>query len=164
VNLEARAPSCFSSTYVLKADGRPIGKFEGRWFSESLDIHLTGRRKLAFEKLGWLGSEFVLKNEEQEAYVGHADRAGFFTSSWNLDLSIGPAELAKAGWFDTGYEVRQRDKVVGRVDRIGWCERGWIVEGRGLQVEDLLLVGLVYQTVLARQQRHAAHGGHAAGS
>jgi hypothetical protein len=164
MRLEARAASCFSSTYVLKADGRPVGKYEGRWFSESLDIHLTGRRKLAFEKLGWFGSEFVLKSEEPDAYLGHADRAGFFTSGWNLDLSVGAAELVRAGWFDSGYEVRQRGQVLGRVDRIGWCERGWKAHGGGLQVEDLILVGLVYHIVLSRQQRSQAHGGHAAGS
>ena len=44
--LEARAANCCSSTFVLKVDDRPVGKFEGRWFSESLDISLTGRRRL----------------------------------------------------------------------------------------------------------------------
>ena len=43
--LEARAASCFSSTFVLKLDDRAIGKYEGRWFSESLDLALTGRRR-----------------------------------------------------------------------------------------------------------------------
>jgi hypothetical protein len=163
--LEARTPSCFSSEYVLKADGRPVGKYEGRWFSESLDIQLTGRRKLTLQKLGWFGSEFVLKREEPEAFHGHADRAGFFPSSWNLDLSAGPAELVKAGWFGTDYEVRRQGQVIGRVDRVGWCERGWIAEGADLAVEDLLLVGLVFHIIIQRRQRAAAaHGGHAAGS
>lgn len=162
--LEARAASCFSQTYVLKVDGRPIGKFEGRWFSESLDIAMTGRRHLTFEKIGWLSSEFVLKSEEPEAYLGHADRAGIFTSSWNLDLSVGPAELARSGWFDSGYDIKHGEQILGKVDRIGWCERGWQATDRGgLRVEDLLLVGMVYQTVLRRQQSAQA-GGHAAGS
>lgn len=158
--LEAHAESCFSTTHILKLDGRAIGKFEGRWFGESLDIALIGRRKLIFHKLNWLSSEFVLKSEEPEAYLGHADRAGLFTSAWKVDLSIGACELVRAGWFDTAYHVQQGDRVEGRVDRLGWCERGWQVSGERLSEEDMILVGMVYHTVLRRQQQAAAaHGG-----
>lgn len=160
--LEARSANCCSTEFILKIDGRPVGKFEGRWFSETLDLALTGRRKLVFQKLGWMGSEFVLKREEPEGYVGHADRAGMFSSQWNLDLSCGPAELAKAGWLSSNYEIRQSGRTIGRVDRMGWCENGWRAEGTGLKEEDLMLVGLVYHTVLRRQQQAAA--AHGAGS
>jgi len=54
--LEARAADCFSSKFVLKVNGRSLGMFQGRWFSESLDIELTERRHLQFRKVGWLGS------------------------------------------------------------------------------------------------------------
>ena len=157
--LEARASSCFSYPYVLKLDGRAVGKFDGRWFSESLDIHLTGRRKLIFEKIGWGGSEFVLKSEEPDAFFGHAKRAGFFSSQWNLDLSAGPIELVHAGWFSSSYEIKQGERTIGNVDRLGWCERGWQAQAAGVaSMEDLLLIGMVYQTIQRRQQAAAAHG------
>jgi hypothetical protein len=159
--LEARAANCFSSTYVLKCNDHPIGKFEGRWFSEGLDISLTGRRQLRFEKVSWLSSQFVLKDAEYEDPVVEADRAGFFTNSWDLQLTVGPAQLVKAGWFDTGYQIEQADQVLGRVDRIGMCERGFQVDGGDdLSLEDLMLVGLVYHIIQQRQaHQHAAHHG-----
>ena len=58
--LEALSPSCWSDLYVLKLDGRPWGEYRGRWFSECVDIHLTGRHQLGLEKAGWLGSRFTL--------------------------------------------------------------------------------------------------------
>jgi len=39
--LEARAESCFSSTFVLKRDARAIGKLVGRWFTEGLGASPT---------------------------------------------------------------------------------------------------------------------------
>jgi hypothetical protein len=157
--VEAKAANCFSSTYVLKINHHAAGKFESRWFSESIDIALTGRRRLIFQKLGWLGSEFVLRAAEAETFLGHATRAGFLTSSWHLDLSIGPCTLAKSDWFDSGYSVQQSGLPVGRVERLGWCERGWQASSSRLTEEDLILVGLVYHTVLRRAQAAAAHGG-----
>jgi hypothetical protein len=159
--LEARAANCFSSTFVLKADGRPVGKFEGQWLSESLDIHLTGRRQLQFEKLGWLGSRFVLRDASGRP-LGTADRSSVFTSAWDLGLSTGPGRLEKEDWLGSAYIVRQDGEGKARVDRTGWCERGWQVEG-GLHEEDLLLIGLVYHTI-GRRAAQAQAAAHPAGS
>ncbi len=161
--LEARPEGCCSSTFVLKIDGRPLGSFDGRWFSEGLDISLLGRRRLRLDKLSWLGSHFVLRDEAGQKFA-EADRAGVFTSTWDLDLSGGRCTMEKPGWFDSAYTVRYGSAVLANVDRLGLCERGWRVEGHsGLSQEDAILVGLIYHTVLQRQQQ-AAHGGHAAGS
>ncbi len=163
--LEAEAASCFSSTFVLKLDGRPVGKFEGRWLSEGIDLALVGRRRLRFEKAGWVGSHFQLLAAGEQEPIAEADRSGLFTSSWDLTLSVGPAQMAREGWFATGYAVRRGGREVARVDRTGACSRGWFVEGHGLGEEDLILIGLVYHTVRRREaSRHAAAGGHASGS
>ncbi|HEX5272579.1 MAG TPA: hypothetical protein VFW33_18910 [Gemmataceae bacterium] len=160
--LEAEAANCFSSTYVLKLDGRPLGKFEGRWLSEGIDLALVERRRLRFEKVGWLGSHFRLVAEGEEEPVAEADRAGLFTSAWDLDLSKGQAQMVREGWFATGYAVQRGDHEVARVDRTGLCSRGWFVEGHRLHDEDLILIGLVYHTIRRREaSRHAAAGGHA---
>jgi hypothetical protein len=152
--LEARAADCFSSTLVLKIDGRPVGKIESRWMSESLDIHMTGRRQLVFEKIGWMGSQFVLREASGQP-LGAADRSGFFSSTWDLDLGAGPARLVKENWFGSAYALRQEGLELARADRIGPCERGWFVEG-DLDDEDLLLVGLVYHTILRRAAQAAS--------
>src|SRR5262245_7753571 len=144
--LEGRAAGCFSATFVLKLNGRPVGKYEGRWFSESLDVALTERRRLEFHKVGWMGSDFELLAAEQdeEEVLGSCRRSGIFTSGWDLHLSAGAAHLVRPGWFDTSYEVRQGDGVLARVDRLGWCERGWYVEAyTELTEEDMILIGLV---------------------
>jgi hypothetical protein len=151
--LQAKAANCFSSTFILRRNGTRIGKYDGRWFSECQDIHLTGRRTLQFRKIGWLGSEFELVTaDEEQAIVGHACRSGLFTSSWDLELSIGAARLGRMA-FNTMYELVQDRISLARVDREGACRRSWIVDGAGtLQDEDLLLIGLVYQTILQRQR------------
>jgi hypothetical protein len=153
--LEARAANCFSAKFVLKVDGRPFGVFHGRWFSECLDIDLTERRHLQFRKVGWLGSQFELIDTTFKQLHGGCSRSGFFTSSWDLNLSVGPGRLERADWFSAAYEFKQGARVQARVNRLGWCERGWLVDGEdALRQEDLLLIGLVYQVIL---WRHAAH-------
>lgn len=165
MNLQAEPASCFSSTFILKIDGRPVGKFEGRWLGEGVDLALVERRRLRFEKVGWIGSHFRLVAEGEEQPAGEADRSGLFTSSWDLALSGGPAQMAREGWFATGYVVRRGDEELARVDRTGMCSRGWFVEGSRLKEEDLILIGLVYHTIKRREaSQHAAAGGHAAGS
>jgi hypothetical protein len=152
--LEAQATHCFSSTFALKVNGRPLGKFQGRWFSESLDIDLTERRHLQFRKVGWLSSQFELVDSIYKHHLGNCNRSGLFTSGWDLNLSIGPGRLEKVGWFNSAYEFKQGAQVQARVDRLGWCERGWIVDGGdALRQEDLLLIGLIYHVI---QQRAAA--------
>jgi hypothetical protein len=163
--LEARAANCFSTTFILKLEGRPLGKFDGRWFSESLDVSLLERHQLQFQKVGWLGSQFVLQEMPEGQALGRADRSGLFTSSWDLEVSSGPGRLEKAGWFDSAYVFRQGDAIRARVDRLGVCERGWSVEGSDpLTPMDLLLIGLVFHVIQQRAAHQAAAGGHAAGS
>jgi hypothetical protein len=158
--LEARAEGCFSTTHVLKLDDRPCGKFWGRFFSEGIDVQLTGRRHWRFDKVGWLSNQFVLRDADTGQEYARADRTAIFSSAWELELSIGKAEFIQAGWFDPAYEVRQQGNVHGRADRLGWCQRGWTVENLGaLNETDLLLAGLVYHVIQLRQQQAAAAAG-----
>ena len=159
--LESRAAGCFSLKSVLKVNGRPSGKFERRWFSESLDVYLIERGHLEFRKVSWAGSQFTLVDPAGEKVLGSCSRSGFFTSSWDLVLSAGPGKLERVGWFDTAYQFKQGNRVQARVERLGLCEKGWRVEGSdALTQEDLLLIGLVYQIL---QQRQAAAASGAAG-
>jgi hypothetical protein len=159
--LEARAANCFSTTFLLKLEGRPLGKFEGRWFSESLDVNLLERHQLQFQKVSWLGSQFVLQEMPEQHPLGRANRSGMFTSGWDLELSTGPGWLEKEGWFGTAYVFRQGGGVLARVDRVGMCERGWYVEGGGaLKPADLLLIGLVFHVIQQRAAHQAATAGH----
>jgi hypothetical protein len=164
--LEARAENCCSSTFLLKIDDRPHGKFEGRWFSEGLDVQCTGRQRLQFQNVRWLGSEFVLQDLESQETLARAVRSGVFTSSWDVELSIGQAQLVRAGWFDTAYLVQQDNETQGRVDRLGVCDRGWYVQNLGnLDANDMIFIGLLYHTILQRERRqHGAHGGGFHGS
>jgi len=159
--LEARAENCFSSRFVLKRDGRPIGMFVGRWFSEALDIQMVGRRSLQFINTAWLGSSFQLTDVSGETVFGCAERSGLFTSSWDLQISTGPAQLVSAGFFSSGYLLEQDGRGLAQVDYHGACERGWWVDaGASLAETDLLLVGLLYHVL--RQRRNRQHSGSAA--
>jgi len=151
MRLEAISPNCFSNLYVLKLDGRPFGEYRGRWFSESVELRLTSRRRLILEKDGWLGSRFALTECADGRVVAEADRSGLFTSAWDLRLSTGPARLISAGWFNTGFQVIQGDRALAKVNRVGLCNGGWAVQADGkLQDTDLMLIGLIYHTILRR--------------
>jgi hypothetical protein len=72
--------------------------------------------------------------------------------------------LERAGWFDTGYRFKQGNHVRARVDRLGWCEKGWRVQGSdALTQEDFLLIGLVYQIIRQRQAAAASAAGPMSG-
>jgi hypothetical protein len=149
--LEARASSCWTSTLVLNRDGQPVGTCAGRWFSESRDVTLSGQRELVFEKIGWF-SRFVLTDAGSGRPLGAADRSGWLPRSWDLELSVGPAQMVRPGWLAQGYVVKQGDAILARVERRSLWERGWSVTGDAALTEaDLLLIGLVYQTA------HHAH-------
>jgi hypothetical protein len=155
--LEAVSPSCWSNQYVLKLDGRPWGEFRGRWFSECIDIRLTGHHQLHLEKASWLGSRFALTDTANGQVVAAADRSGVFTSAWDLRLSNGPGRLVSAGWFNTGYRVLQGGRALAEVNRIDLCNGGWAVgDGGSLQKSDLLFIGLIYHTILRRNAAAAS--------
>jgi hypothetical protein len=152
--LEARSPSCWSNHYVLKMNGRPLGEFRGRWFSEAIDVRLMERRTLHLEKSSWLGSHFTLTDAQTGQMLGQADRAGLFTAAWNLQLLSGPARLASPQWFTREYTVTRERSAVATVRPIGFCEGGWLVEDSGeLAASDLILIGLIYHTILERAKR-----------
>jgi len=153
MHLVARSPSCFSSQYVLKLDGRSVGQFQGRWFGEGIDIRLTERLRLRFEKTSWLSSKFQLIDANSSDILAQGNRSGFFTGSWDISLSTGPANLVRTSLFSSAFEVQQDGKNVANASRIGWCEGGWEIEDKGtLDATDLVFVGLVYHTILQRQR------------
>lgn len=155
MHLEARAPNCFSRHFVLKLDERPVGTFKGRWFSEGIDIRLTERLQLHFEKLSWVGSDFRLIDVNTQEVLAQGQRAGWFTRTWNLQLRTGPAQLVAPSLFSFRYNVIQNGEIVASVERYNWCERGWRAEEFGtLDATDLVFVGLVYHTILERSRRN----------
>jgi hypothetical protein len=113
--LEALSSNCWSDLYILKLDDRPWGEYRGRWSTENVDIHLTGRRHLRLEKAGWLGSRFALTDLDGRI-LAEADRVGVFASAWDLRLSSGPARLLSAGWFNTAYKVVQDGRVLAEIN------------------------------------------------
>jgi hypothetical protein len=146
--LEARATNCFATTFVVKMNGRPVGRFDTRWYSVESNIAMTERRQLRFERVGWLNTHFTLKREGDQEPIGWAARSGFFSSAWDLRLSCGAAQLVRAGWFQTGYIVQQKAAILGRVDQIGRCaQSGWVVEAEYLCLEDMVLVGMIHLAI-----------------
>lgn len=155
MELEAQSPSCFSTEYLLKLDGRPVGRFRGRWFSEGVDVRLTERLQLHFEKASWLGSDFRLIDAQTEEVLATGRRAGFFSRTWDLELRSGPAQRASNGLFSTAYNVQQLGNTAARATRTSWCSGGWRVDSDGtLDATDVVFIGLVYHTILRRQRNN----------
>ncbi len=149
--LEARSRSCLSSEYVLKLDDNPHGTFRARALSERIDVRLGGRRQLRFDKQSWLGSRLTLTDPASAGTVAEAERAGTFTSAWDLRLSSGPARLVSAGMFNTGFIVERAGRTIAEVNRLGMCDGGWCVRANEpLTATDLIFIGLTYSTILRR--------------
>jgi hypothetical protein len=160
--LEAKAEDCCSRTYVLKLNNQAIGSIQGRFMSEGLDLALTGRQRLKLDKASWLSSHFQLKDAESDEVLVEARAAGMFRAGWNLTLASGPATFTRAGFFKTGYEIRRGGQLLGTVDRLGLCERGWRVQkiSDDLTAPDLILAGVIYHIIKKREEQAAAaaHG------
>jgi hypothetical protein len=149
--LEALSPSCFSNLYVLKLDGRPWGEYHGRWFSESVDIRVSGRRNLVLEKVGWMGWQFKLTDTADGRVLATAQRAGAFTSAWDLRFGNEPARLVSAGWLNWSYNLAVGGRHVAGVTRVGACNGGWVVQHHGEPAPtDLLFTGMIFHTILRR--------------
>ena len=153
MHLESQSPDCFSNNYILRLDGRPFGEFSGRWFDEGMDIRGTGHRRYRFEKASWFGSHFQLV-DNSGTVLAQADRSGFLTSRWTLQLNAADAELVSLGFFNTGFGVVSEKQQLAVVDRASGCNAGWYVQSHeDMPVEDLLFTGLIFHTILARRRR-----------
>ena len=143
--LEAKRRACFISAYLLKLDGHPHGVVrEGSSVGE-MKVRCLGRQRLSFRDVGGVWKTNLILKQFGGRRVGRACPRGFFSSEWDLDLSIGACLLTPSA---REYEVRHGKQVVARVERVGVCCPGWRVRGRRSLVDtDLILVGLVYQTI-----------------
>lgn len=159
--LTARQEHCFTSHHLLTLDGKRIGSYNGRWFSEGMDIALLGRRSLRFRNQAMLGSEFCLQDEQSCVTVAEGVPSGWFTTSWDLRLSEGRCTLQRDGWMSWSMIVVREGMTIARVDRLGLCEAGWQASGGQLtNMEDLLLVGLIFHTICSRQRSNNAAATH----
>jgi len=152
--LTARQEHCFTSHHLLTLDGKPAGSYNGRWFSEGLDVSLLGQRSLRFQNRAFFGSDFCLQDDKTNVILAEGVPSGWFSSPWNLELSLGPCRLQYEGWFTLSMAVVREGTTIARVDRLGWCEAGWQASGGQVTtLEDLLLVGLIFQILCSRRQR-----------
>ncbi len=144
--LEGRPAGWMTSNVELLLNGRSLGSVRARWFSEGLDLDLSGHQ-VRFERAAWLRSHFVLKDVEGNE-LGSAKLTGFFGLRWEMSLKSGDAVLERAGWFTSDYVLRQGGAITATVGLTGWFTRAWQVHANeSLSAEDVLLVGLVYETI-----------------
>ncbi|MEK6257586.1 MAG: hypothetical protein AABP62_03110 [Planctomycetota bacterium] len=157
--LEGRPTGLLTSNVELRLNGRSVGVVRARWFSEGMDLELGGH-PVRFEKPSWLRSHFVLKDAEGNE-LGSATLKGFFGLGWAMNLKSGEGSLERAGWFTTGYVLKQGSSITARVHVTGWFTREWqVVADDSLAAEDVLLIGLVYTTIRHREsRRHHQHSG-----
>ncbi len=153
--LEGRPAGWMTSNLELLLNGRSLGSVRARWFSEGLDLELSGHH-VRFEKVSWLRSHFVLKDADGNE-LGSAKLSGVFGRRWEMSLQSGDAVLERAGWFTSDHVLRQGGTILATVGLTGWFTRAWQVQADdSLPAEDVLLVGLIYTTIRHREsQQHA---------
>jgi hypothetical protein len=85
--------------------------------------------------------------------LGKASLKSMFSRTWELKLSFGSVELKPQGWLSAKYQVNQGSRTLTEIKRTGFFKAGWILlDGGVLSETDLLLVGLICETI----QRRAA--------
>ena len=137
-------------------NGHSLGVIRARWFSEGLDLDLGGN-SVRFEKPSWLRSRFVLKDADGSE-LGSATLTGFFGRRWAMNLKSGEGSLERAGWFTSGYVLKQGSSITARVNLTGWFTWEWqVIADDSVPAADVLLVGLVYTTIRHREsQQHSS--------
>jgi hypothetical protein len=149
--LEAKARGCFGREYTITFKGRPLGRFHSKWFSESLSIHLLGRRDLELRKQSMFGSQFALIDTENGTQLGSAKKAGLFSRKWKLQLSIGEATLVPTFWYSHHFKIILAGQEIGHT-RKHWLYNRWkVASDRDIPIVDQLLLGLIFQIVIDRQ-------------
>ena len=152
--LEARSPSCWSSTYALRHNGSVVGEFSGRWFSGGIEVALLEGRRWRFRRQGFLSSHHYLEDVRTGSVLGECHPAGVFTQTWDLLLTDGAARLGSKGFFNTGFVVVRGRECLADVDRLSVCSNDWRVRNITLaDFADELHVGLLYHTILRRRSQ-----------
>lgn len=86
--------------------------------------------------------------------LGSATSSGFFGLRWILSLKSGPGTLERAGWFTSGFVLKQGEATTARVSLTGWFTREWeVIAADSLSEVDVLMIGLVYTTIRHRESR-----------
>ena len=92
--------------------------------------------------------------------LGSATLKGFFGLHWEMSLQSGAGFLERAGWFTSGYVLKQGGVITARANLTGWFTREWrVIAEDSLTAEDVLLIGLVYTTIRHRESRCHNHSG-----
>lgn len=156
MRLEAEARGCWGTRFALRLDGSPWGDVVGRGFGEGAEVRLLGRRRLTFKRQGFLRATYRLVDEDG-TQLGAGWQGGWVGTRWTVQLSCAEGTLVSAGVFNTGFRLLIEGVQVASAGEIGWCSRGWWVQGGSpLDACDLLMVGLVYNTILNHRRAAAA--------
>ncbi len=141
----------------LKLDDRPFGDYQSKGWKEGREIALVDGRRLLLQREGWLGSQFSLLDHKDKRVLAKAALRGTFSRTWDLQLSIGTVEFKPQGWLSTAYQITQGSRHLAVLKRTGFFKSGWILEDGGfLNETDLLLVGLIFDTLQRRAAAAAA--------
>ena len=155
MNLTSRARGWWGATHALSIDGQPWGQFKPRFWGQGFAITIGGH-EWALTVHGWPRPTYELIDHEQRS-VARAQRAGFWRSHWQVDLSIGPCVLRSRGWLGRRYELTQDGTVGAEITSLGMWRGGWVVTAHdpALSPADLLLLLLVRQKVNQHAQQAA---------
>ncbi len=152
--LEARVGNWFGRDYTITYNQRPFGSFRSKGFSETLVIHLLGRHDLELRKPSMFQSRFLLIDTANDTVLAEASKASLFSQKWKVQLSIGEALLVPTWAFS--HKVFLSGTLIGTT-RKHWLFSRWKVEvQRELPVLDQLMLGLIYQIVIDRNQNSSS--------
>ncbi len=157
MKLEAQPIGFWGFNRSLKLNDQPWGDCKGRSWKGGLEIALADGRRFLLQKEHWFGNQLNLIDQKDRRILGKAFLKNVFRRTWELKLSFGSVELKPQGWLSAGYQVTQGSRNLAVLERTGFFKAGWILQDNGtLSETDLLLIGLIFETMRRRAAAAAA--------
>jgi len=152
--IEARPRNFFSRHFSLVAAGQTVAELDAARFKEAAALTFEGAPYRLFRE-GLFSGDFVLEKDGRPMLK--ATKLSAFRSQFDFEFDGRLYSLRRASFFGKTFEVRQSDRVAGRVSRAGWLTRravidlpdAWPIPAQGFI---FWLVLLIWK----RQQRNSA--------
>ena len=143
----ARSVSCLSRRSALYRNSVLVGISSPRFWSHTAHVRLLGGQRYIFQCKSWARRRFALLDANEQVLA--ECRAASLLTSWEIDLSDGPAQFRIDGLFSTKYKLWRGGQLLATASRWSVWGLGWRLEGDGLAtLRDEITVGLLYSSIL----------------
>lgn len=154
--LTAQPEGLFSRDLILTEGGEPIGRINGRFWGDTVDLQIGGREYLM--KSSWSARRIELIQADGGRVVAHAERERFFSRHYVLrsvandgEGASGPELRLKFGLWLRNFTVMLGKKQIGVLELKGMTGRKTVARTPpGMPLELVVLLMFIARTTQRR--------------